>query len=98
MAVLLVILFVLAAMTAAYILNGWALQLLWQWFIVPFGVVPLTLPWAIGISIVVGFLTNHITTKKNEEVDMGKVWLTVFLRPFIAVIIGWLVHQFMVNS
>ncbi|EOT5207145.1 hypothetical protein ACN5SP_005161 [Escherichia coli] len=39
----------LAAWIVGIIYSGFALSVLWGWFFVPLGVVPITTPWAIGI-------------------------------------------------
>lgn len=46
-------------------LNGWVMRVFWGWFIVPvFGVDPITIPQAIGLSVIVGYLTRHL---KNDD-------------------------------
>ena len=48
--------------------NAWALTLLWEWFIVPsFAVAPLTNLSAIGIALVVSFLTGYTAPEKGLE-------------------------------
>lgn len=95
MRVLVVLLVFVGAMIAASILNGWALVQLWGWFMVPLGLPVLSLPWAIGIAVVVSFLTNHNEPRKSDDVDVGKAIGHAFLRPVISVGVGWIVHQYM---
>lgn len=94
MAILLVALFVFL-FVAAYIVNGWALVHLWGWFLTPLGLPAVDLPWAIGISIVVGFLTNSSVPKENETIDGVKASLYLFLRPLLALLVGYVVKLFM---
>ena len=41
---------------------------LWQWFMVPFGLPPVSLAWAIGIGMLISFLTRNETPRKNDGV------------------------------
>jgi hypothetical protein len=62
-----------------YALNGWVLSLLWQWFVTTtFGLSPLTIPQAIGVAIVVGFLTSSYKDTKQEERKGLAVLVPVF--------------------
>ena len=84
----------IALMIVAYLLNGVALKLLWGWFMVPtLGLPVISLVQAIGIGIVIGFLTQqHIPRDEDEKKE-----LLVFevLTPVLAIAIGWIVHLFM---
>lgn len=49
-------------------MNGWALSKLWSWFIVKtFGLPALTIPSAIGVAMVVTYLTQKLDDKKSED-------------------------------
>ena len=51
---------IIVAMVVGYLLNGLALKMLWGWFMVPtFGLPTLSLAQAIGVGIMVGFLTHQ---------------------------------------
>ena len=84
----------IALMIVAYLLNGVALKLLWGWFMVPtLGLPVISLVQAIGIGIVIGFLTQqHIPRDKEQKKE-----LLVFevLTPVLAIAVGWIVHLFM---
>ena len=90
----------LAIAPFTYILNGWALTILWRWFVVPtFGAPRLSIPVAIGISIITGFLTYRAPspTKDNEEVAIKNLnaALLSIVHPLICLGIGWIVTLFM---
>jgi len=89
-----VALVVLALMVVAYLLDGVALKLLWGWFLVPtLGFPAISLVQAIGISIVIGFMTQqHIPRDEDEKKEL---YVYVFLTPILAIVIGWIVHLFM---
>jgi len=95
MEILVILILLIVTITLSSILNGWALSLLWSWFMVPLGLPPIGIAWAIGISIVIGYLTNHNEKKKGEEVDSTHVVIVAFMRPVFAVGIGYIVHSFM---
>lgn len=55
------------------IMNGWALAMLWAWFIVPiFNLPTLSIVQAIGIGMVVSFLTRHSINKEEPRPDYIK--------------------------
>ena len=55
------------------ILRGWVLSILWGWFVVPvFSLPNLTVVQAIGISLIIGFLTYQSDAKSNDTDDDRK--------------------------
>jgi len=83
------------------VLNGYALSVLWGWFMVPtFNLPKLTVAPAIGIAMVVGYLTQPDLGKLQEkEMDAGtKIVYGViytFSKPAFALLFGWIILQFM---
>ena len=78
-----------------YALNGWVLVKMWAWFMVPwFGARPVSITEAIGLSMIVGYLTYRpdLATKEN-----GK--LAAFVGPvahcFIVLGIAYVIHRLM---
>ena len=85
------------AVAVGTILNGWALKTLWSWFLVPLGAPNLTLLGAIGVAIVVSFLTAKPTETKSDpdaklETVMLRLVLYVVGRPLLSVGWAWLVR------
>ena len=85
-----------------HIVNGWALTLLWAWFVVAtFDVRPLSIPAAIGLSLVVGYLTYQFKpdTKEDKEKSFGhrlaEAWVIGVTKPLFALLIGVIVKQWM---
>ncbi len=81
-------------------LNGWALHKLWAWFIVPpLGVSPLSIPEAIGVSLIASYVTwFHVDAKADDSIT-GKEKIVVSIvgavaRPLVAVFFGWIVRGF----
>lgn len=83
------------------IINGFVLSILWSWFIVPlFGLPTLTIPQAIGISMIVSYLTRHSVLSGNEK---QREWLDVIsdliswviAYPLFVLFTAWVVVQFL---
>jgi len=82
------------------LLRGWVLSILWRWFMVPtLGLPALSIPQAIGIALVVGMLTHqsrHYPEDKDEKTSKKVVrFIEPFLTPFVMLLIGWVVRQYM---
>jgi len=94
----LITVFVVTAVLSA-LWNGYALSVLWRWFVVPvFGVPALSVCYAIGVSIVVSYLTHSYQSTASD----GKTWQKQFAdslaycsaKPAIALLFGWVVTLF----
>jgi hypothetical protein len=72
MAVLGVLTFTLSSMVVLTILRGLVFQALWAWFITTtFGLHELTLVQALGVGLVVTFLTIHIPNDDPDNDSRG---------------------------
>lgn len=83
-----------------YTFNGYALSVLWGWFVVPtFGTPDLDVVPAIGIAMVVSYLTYQTHDCKKEETTFGetiaKGTVINILKSSFALFLGWIVHLFM---
>lgn len=83
--------------------SGYVLSILWGWFIVPtFNLPALSIPLAIGIALVISYVTHqtNFDKKKEELTDMenlkyaGRVFSWLALKPALALLIGWIVLKF----
>ena len=88
---------IVATVAISVLLNGWALNLLWTWFVVPtYPALPtLALGQAIGLSMVASFLTyQYIDTEpKKSEGKFLEMILNVVLRPVMAVLFGLIIRN-----
>ena len=74
--------------------RGYVLSILWGWFIVPlFGLPALSIPFAIGFSLIVGYMT-HQATKTEDEPSWGTLTAHAALLPAFILLIGWIVTKF----
>lgn len=91
---------VVILMVFSAICNGYALSILWGWFVVPvFGLPQLTVVSAIGIAMIVSYLTREIDGEKNKDKGFGAKMLegtiVAVLKPSFALLFGYIVHSFM---
>lgn len=84
------------------LMNGWALVKLWEWFIIPvFESAPsFSMVQAIGISMVVSFLTKaNVTSSDNKDEGLSEkiitAYVTVIFTPVLAVFFGYIITLFM---
>lgn len=69
---------------------GWAAQTLWNWYMPAiFGLPNLTFGAALGVGLVAGFFCTKLPTN-----DMETKWaIFCVIRPFTAVLVGWIYLQ-----
>jgi hypothetical protein len=80
-----------AVLIATFVLNGVALEHLWNWFAVPLGLHVINFAWAIGLASVVTLFENH-SAKEIESFGFG-----VFCclgQPLVVLVIGGIAHHF----
>lgn len=83
-----VLLFVIASS-----LEGLVLSYLWEWFVVPLGLKPVSTLHAIGICVLLDFITYHYYDyKKSEEVGLAASISYIIIRPIVAITVGAAVH------
>lgn len=80
--------------------SGYALSVLWSWFIVAtFEIRPLSIPAAIGIAMVVRYLTYQWNVKEPDYESSTARTVTAILMAFsypaFALAFGYIVHLFM---
>lgn len=80
------------------VVNGFILVKLWACFIVPqFGLPSLRIPYALGISILVGMLTAHSDYKCDHNDSKSPIWVEIIsslASPFLILLFGYIVKQF----
>ena len=53
------------------LLRGFVLFKLWGWFIVPLGMVPISISWALGLAALVSVFNPNFKSKASIERDFG---------------------------
>ena len=81
--------------------SGYALSVLYEWFIVTgFGVSSISIPTAIGVSIIVNYMAGNDDLKSDDDSEiksqlLGKLAVKAIFKPSIALFVGWLVTLFL---
>jgi hypothetical protein len=76
------------------VLNGYAIWVLWSWFIVPFGVQQISIAWAIGLSS----LTQLMVPAATPDSSKREWWfplLVGLVRPGFALLFGYVAKSYM---
>lgn len=92
---------ILAQIVIGIILQGTVLSLIWDWYMEPFGLPPITLAWACGLVLFVRLLTKPIPDAK-ELAKSGAEKKAPWYQNFIAKIViyalvllyAWVLHFF----
>ncbi len=83
-----------AIVAAAVIYNGWALAILWGWFLVPLGAPKITIPLAIGVSLIYSFFTSDLKKESFEDDDWVISVVKAIGFPLLFLAFGSIVHSF----
>ena len=83
----------------ATILNGCVLTILWGWFFIPtFGLPPISIAQAMGIGLVINYLTYHLVrtpaTEESGSDQLKFMAIQAIYRPVTVLAIGWVIHLF----
>lgn len=85
------------AVPITLVVNGLCLKVLWGWFIVEvFGADPLSIPNALGVALVVRFMTHEQLTKKDDRPSLS-TWAVIsgaLLWPLFALAFGAIYRWF----
>lgn len=91
--------FFVVSATLSILWSGYVLSVLWRWFMVPgLGLPPLSIGYAIGLAIVVGYITKEESASpKDKEWNeiLTEAFLKAALRPALALGMGAIVVAFL---
>lgn len=76
------------------VLSGFVIMVLWGWFIVPLGLVPISLAHAIGIDLLVTFIVTTNASNSTQTLFWDRFIFAIALT-LVALMGGWIVHLFM---
>ena len=86
-----------AFVAAAMAWRAYVATILWGWFIVPFfGLPPLSLALAIGVTLAIGLISGRSTASNYVE-DQKKKWyplVSLALGPALALLAGWIAKHY----
>jgi len=88
-----------AILVVTLVISGWAIFLLWGWFIVPmFSVSEMSIAQAMGISLFVALFIGEkqdSDDKQRELIDVVRVIVAAVFRLLCIVFLGWIIVGFM---
>lgn len=82
-------------------MRGWALTMMWGWFVTPFGIQAIGMAHALGLASCIalfhGVSGGSSKSEKSESPakTCAKLFAAVVVVPLIIVGIGWIIHQYM---
>lgn len=83
----------LLLLAIASCLEGSVLYCLWEWFVVPLGLKSVSVSHAIGLAVLLNFITyQSYDYEKSEQVGLVKSISYIFIRPIVVYIVGYIVH------
>jgi len=92
---------IVAMVIGAVLVRAWVLTELWAWFLVPtFSIVQISMPVAMGISLIVAMFTQHLQHERAETSPnsvsevFGRVFGTAILSPLVVWALGWIIQLF----
>lgn len=79
------------------ILSGCVLSVLWAWFAVPaFGLPALTIPLAMGIMLVVSYMTKQADFNNQDREDYQmRINVVQIVKPLAALAVGYVIKMFL---
>lgn len=89
MEALLATIIVLGLIAGSILLNALVLTILWGWFMVHFGLPPISIAMAVGLGTIVSLVSNPCNQKEEHP------FLTHLLKLGLMLLIGWIAHQCM---
>lgn len=80
-----------------FALHGWAVMLLWGWFIVPLFHLPaITFAAGVGLALFTRYATYqyNATNLNNSEEDNAQIAIMHVVLPAVVMLTGWIIHLF----
>jgi len=91
----LTLLLTIAFLIPAYLINGLAIMLLWEWFVAgTFDVATLNMTQSIGLGLFVGIVTYTYVPMKTMEDKYLAVALS-YIMPLFSIVVGCILRFFM---
>ena len=82
---------VVAMFAGGLIFEGYVLSIVWGWFLVPFGLPHISVPWAIGLSVAASIM---MPTPRGKATTF-ELWFALLLKPLLILLIAWVCKQWM---
>lgn len=73
--------------------SGFVIKILWIWFMVPLGLIEISLAHAIGIDIIITFMVSHSVDIKNKTTT--ELISKMISKPALMLFMGFIAKSFM---
>jgi len=84
-----------AVITASMVYFGWALSVLWGWFVPPvFGLREISIPEVIGLMLIISLFRHREYKKKEPDYEWGDKLIAILVVPLVALLFGYITLQF----
>ncbi|HUU97495.1 MAG TPA: hypothetical protein VM487_17300 [Phycisphaerae bacterium] len=81
----------IAVVVGCTLLSALVVSVLWGWFVVPLGLPPIHMAWAIGLSCVVGMFSREDKSNLSwESLTDGVIFSLA--RSGSCLFVGWVIH------
>lgn len=89
------VMFTISTIVVAIVLRAWVFTILWGWFLVPLGAPEVSIPTAIGISLILNLFMQHLAKEETKDKNLiAEVGLRAIGAPVVTLILGWIVTLF----
>lgn len=92
-------LFSVTAILFFYVLDGWVLSTLWEWFVVPLGLPSIGIPHAVGLLAIASLMLSRKASRKAEydtkERQLIELCVTSVIHTAILFLMGAIAAHFM---
>lgn len=82
----------LCLIPVAVITRGYILSILWTWFLLPLNFPQISIPEAMGLSLVISFFRKN--SSPIRENSLSTQIITNLTEPWLALLLGYIIHQF----
>ena len=89
----LIVMLTITAVPPVILGQAWILSVLWSWFVVPLGVIPIGTTHAAGITFLVHYLRGT-TPSKTKDADSLQLVAYAIVLPLCYLVFGAVVHYF----
>jgi multisubunit Na+/H+ antiporter MnhB subunit len=88
---------VMALLVPSVILRGFVFSYLWQWFVVPLGAHSISISLAVGLALIVSYLTHQDQSglaRVKQDNPVGRAIGKMMFTPLFIWFIGWVIQLF----
>lgn len=88
--------FTFIIMIPVAIFEGWVLCYLWKWFFVPFGIIEISIPHAIGMVMAIGYFTGKSSSSDDDDIADSFIKVVAAVPACLLLLLfGWIIKSFM---